>query len=350
MIQLLRRLFLTLLFLTAGTIAILAQSNQNNGADSPIDIMGTVLDHDNLSTPFGVINLPRIFYWEDAEGSTHLNFYKNTEAAAASDFFSLQNQTVKPVNGRIIVDFSITSHLMYFWISLAIVFIITVLARARYVKGVGKTSAPKGAAQNLFEVFFVFVKDEIVKANIAGDKHKKYVPYLFTVFMGITFMNAFGLMPWAATATADITVTATLAFITLAITQFSGSKEHWRHVFWFPGVPVPIKIMMIPVELIGLFTKPFALAIRLFANMMSGKILIIAMVGLIFILNEMYGSTVAYGVSVFSVVMTATLYVLKLFVALLQAYIFTLLSAVFIGMAAEGEEIHDEKQFAEQTA
>jgi len=126
------------------------------------------------------------------------------------------------------------------------------------------------------------------------------------------------------------------------LTQFSGTKDHWQHVFWFPGVPLGVKFLMIPVELIGLFTKPFALAIRLFANMMSGKIMIIAILGLIFIFNEMYGSIAAYGVSIFSVVVTSILYILKLLVAILQAYIFSLLSAVFIGMAVEEHE-HDQE-------
>jgi len=168
--------------------------------------------------------------------------------------------------------------------------------------------------------------------------------------MTIAFMNVFGLLPWSATATADITVTAALAICTFVITQFSGTKNHWGHVFWFPGVPFGVKILMIPVEIIGLFTKPFALAIRLFANMMSGKIMIIAILGLIFIFNDMFGSTAAYGISVFSVILTAVLYILKLFVSLLQAYIFTLLSAVFIGMAAESEEDDEEHYYAEHTA
>ena len=152
------------------------------------------------------------------------------------------------------------------------------------------------------------------------------------MFMSITFMNVLvyyrgqpQLLPTYFRNTS----------IYLFITQFSGTKDHWQHVFWFPGVPLGVKFLTIPVELIGLFTKPFALAIRLFANMMSGKIMIIAILGLIFIFNDMYGSVAAYSVSILSVAMTSILYVLKLLVALLQAYIFTLLSAVFIGMAAE---------------
>jgi F-type H+-transporting ATPase subunit a len=350
MIQTLRRLFLTLLFLSVSTPNLFASAEDEAAKESPIDIMGTVADHDYLKTPFGKIYLPRIFYWENEAGETSLDAFSNSKAAIASGSFEDVDGIVTPVAGSIIVDFSITSHLVFFWLSLGAVFIFTMFARGRYLKGVGRESEPKGAVQNLFEIFFVFIRDEVAKPNIDDRKHAKYVPYLFTVFMVIAFMNIFGLLPWAATATADITVTAVLAVCTFVITQFSGTKDHWGHVFWFPGVPLGVKFLMIPVELIGLFTKPFALAIRLFANMMSGKIMIIAILGLIFIFNDMYGTVAAYGVSIFSVVLTAVLYILKLFVSLLQAYIFTLLSAVFIGMAAESHEHDEEHYHAEHTA
>lgn len=349
MIQMLRRFFVTLLLLSASTTAIVAQSEQATD-DSPIDIMGTVADHDHISTPFGDINLPRLFYWKNTSGEKNFNFYSNTESALNSGVFVSQEGEVIPANGEIIVDFSITSHLIFFWLSLGLVLIFTLYARKQYTKGVGRDTAPKGVLQNIFEVLFVFIRDDVAKQNIDGSKYQKHVPFLFTTFMSIAFMNAFGLLPWAATATADITVTAILAIITFFITQFSGTKNHWEHVFWFPGVPTGVKFIMIPVEIIGLFTKPFALAIRLFANMMSGKIMIIAILGLIFIFNDMYGGVAAYGISVFSVLLTAILYILKLFVSLLQAYIFTLLSAVFIGMAAESGEADEEHYYAEHSA
>ncbi|MFA5669185.1 MAG: F0F1 ATP synthase subunit A [Balneolaceae bacterium] len=349
MIQMLRRLFLTLLFLSASTPATFALDEQAT-SESPIDILGTVADHDNLQTPFGSIPLPRIFYWENGAGESQLDIYKSSASAIASGLFEDIDHVVSPVSGHIIVDLSITSHLFFFWLSLISVLLVTLYVRSLYIGGTGRISEPKGVIQNLFEVFFVFIRDEVAKPNIDDRKYARYVPYLFTVFMTIAFMNVFGLLPWSATATADITVTAALAICTFVITQFSGTKNHWGHVFWFPGVPFGVKILMIPVEIIGLFTKPFALAIRLFANMMSGKIMIIAILGLIFIFNDMFGSTAAYGISVFSVILTAVLYILKLFVSLLQAYIFTLLSAVFIGMAAESEEDDEEHYYAEHTA
>ena len=190
----------------------------------------------------------------------------------------------------------------------------------------------------------MFIRDDVARANIDDHKADKYVPYFFTMFMGIAFMNLFGLLPWAATATADLTVTATLALMTFVITQFSGTKDYWGHIFWFPGVPTWVRAILTPVEILGVFTKPFALAIRLFANMLSGKIMIIAILGLIFIFAELFGTVGAYGISVVSVTLTVVLYALKVFVGLLQAYIFTLLSAVFIGMAAEDHH-HDEEEY-----
>ena len=337
---LLPSLIVVLLMSQTSVLATKTVADDLGESESPIDIMGTVADHDYF-TFFGTkLYLPRIFLWEDANGKTQFSTYKSTKNALASGEFEQVDHGIKPVNGSILVDFSLTSHLIYFWFGLGALALYIMFAGSRYKKGIGTSSAPKGALQNLFEVFFEFVRDEIAKPNIEGENYKKYVPYLFTMFMSITFMNVFGLLPWAATATADITVTAILALFTFFITQYSGTKDHWQHVFWYPGVPLGVKFLMIPVELIGLFTKPFALAIRLFANMMSGKIMIIAILGLIFILNDMYGSVAAYSVSILSVAMTSILYVLKLLVALLQAYIFTLLSAVFIGMAAEEHE-HD---------
>ncbi len=355
MIQTLRRLFLTLLFLSVSSSNLLAAAAETDN-ESPVDIMGTVADHDYFKVPHfindGKIYLPRLILWEDASGSTEFSVFASTKKAVASGVFTEEEGALVPADGgHIIIDFSITSHLIYFWFGLGAVVIFVGFANSRYKKGIGKDTAPKGALQNLFEVFYEFIRDEVAKPNIDDRKYRLYMPYLFTVFMAIAFMNSFGLLPWAATATADITVTAVLAVFTFVITQFSGTKDHWMHVFWFPGVPVGVKFLMIPVELIGLFTKPFALAIRLFANMMSGKIMIIAILGLIFIFNEMYGTIAAYGVGVLlSVPMTAILYVLKLFVALLQAYIFTLLSAVFIGMAAEDHDHGEEHYRAEHAA
>lgn len=349
MFKTLRRVFLTILFLSVSTPNISAA--EASGDEPILDVMGTVADHDYFNLFSFKIPLPRIIILEDAGGSTSLEFFASTHSAIESGLFEDVDHMLVPTNsGHITLDLSITSHLVYFWLGMGLAVFFTVAMSRRYQKGVGKDVEPKGALQNIFEVLFVFIRDDVARANIDDHKSDKYVPYFFTVFMGIAFMNLFGLLPWAATATADLTVTATLSLITFFIIQFSGTKDYWGHIFWFPGVPVGVKILMIFVEIVGLLTKPFALAIRLFANMLSGKIMIIAILGLIFIFADLFGAAAGIGVSLFSVTLTVVLYALKVFVALLQAYIFTLLSAVFIGMAAEDHSHAEEHYHAEHSA
>lgn len=333
-----RRLFVILLLVLFFTP--LTQASEKAAQDSdnaPIDVIGKVVDHHELAVLGYYVPLPRIFL---VEGDWFV--YGSTEGAVNSGEFVEQDGALVPADGaEITLDLSITSHLMYVWFGLILTVWMTIAMARKYRRGVGRESEPKGWFQNLFEITFIFVRDDIAKTNIPDDKYQKFVPYLFTVFVGISFMNLFGLLPWGATATADITVTAVLATFTFFITQWNGSKDHWEHVFWFPGVPVWMRVILTPIEILGLFTKPFALAVRLFANMLSGKILIICILGLIFIFADIFGSAAGVGMSLFSVPLTVALYALKAFVGVLQAYIFTLLSAVFIGMAAE-EHAHEE--------
>lgn len=352
MVQTLRRVFLTLLFLSISTSNIFAAEQAQEDDGEILDVLGTVADHDYLKTPAGKIYLPRILYWQNAEGEKSLSAFLSTKKATESEHFTLDaDEVLVPATGNeIIIDLSITSHLIYFWLGMGLAVLLTLMIAGRYKKGVGRTVEPRGAFHNTFEVLFVFIRDDVARGNIDDHKADRYVPFLFTMFMGISFMNLFGLLPWAATATADLTVTATLAFITFLITQFSGTKDYWGHIFWFPGVPTWVRFILTPVEILGIFTKPFALAIRLFANMLSGKIMIIAILGLIFIFADLFGSVAGMGVSLFSVTLTVVLYALKVFVALLQAYIFTLLSAVFIGMAAEDHHHAEEGYHTEHIA
>lgn len=318
---------------------MLTEAKAAEESSSPIDVMGKVVDHDYLEVAGLKVYLPRIFY---VDGSFH--FYKSTYSALGSgDFVEEESGAIVRSDGTpVTIDFSITSHLMYVWFSILLGLLITIWAARRYKRGVGRESEPLGLWHNLFEVFFVFVRDDIAKEYIAGEKYKRYVNYLFSVFVAISFMNLFGLLPWGVSATADLTVTATLAIITFVITQASGTRHHWEHVFMFPGVPPLVRFILTPVEIIGLFTKPFALAIRLFANMLSGKIMIVCVLGLIFIFTDKFGAAFGASSSIIWVGLTALLYILKAFIALLQAYIFTLLSAVFIGMAAEEHHHEDE--------
>ena len=190
-----------------------------------------------------------------------------------------------------------------------------------------KNAVPKGFGRVL-EPLVIYVRDEIAKPNISRDKYKRYLPFLLTVFFFIWINNLLGLIPvLAPNLTGNIAVTMVLALFTLIITNVSGNRGYWGHIL-LPPVPWWLYPIMIPVELIGIFTKPFALMIRLFANITAGHILILSLVSLIFIFKSVYMSALSIPFMVF-------MNVLELLVAALQAYIFTLLSALFIGMATE---------------
>lgn len=195
-----------------------------------------------------------------------------------------------------------------------------------------KSLVPKGAGR-FFEPMVIFVRDEIAKPNI-GPKYKKYMGFLLTVFFFILFLNIFGLMPFGINVTGNLAITAALAILTFIITQFTANKNYWQHIFWMPGLPWPMKIIMMPIEIIGVFIKPFALLIRLFANMSAGHIVVMSLIAMIY-----YFKNVIAGVAF--PFLTFVIYLLEVLVAFLQAYIFTMLSAVYFGMANE-EHHHEE--------
>ncbi|NNE34543.1 MAG: F0F1 ATP synthase subunit A [Rhodothermales bacterium] len=246
---------------------------------------------------------------------------------------------------KILIDLSITRHLLIAWIVMFLLYFVFVGAARKYKAGVGRETAPQGRTQNMLEVLVLFVRDEIARPNI-GEKAGKFVPYLLTVFFFILACNLIGLLPFSTTATSNITVTAILAGITFLITQVSGTKDYWKHLAGPPGVPLFVRPLLIPVEILGLFTKPFALAIRLFANMTAGHIVILSLIGLIFTFTNAYGRPVGWGTSIVWVGFTLFILCLELLVAFLQAYIFTMLSALFIGMAVEEHDHEHEHEEA----
>jgi len=222
------------------------------------------------------------------------------------------------------LDLSITKNVAAMFLSIILLLAMFGSAAKSYKKTGG---VPRGLA-GFLEPLVLFVRDEIAKPNIQGEQYKKFVPFLLTVFFFIWINNLLGLIPvLAPNLTGNIAVTMVLALLTFFITQFSAKKPHWKHVF-LPPVPWWLYPIMIPVEVIGLFTKPFALMIRLFANITAGHILILSLVSLIFIFESVAMSALSIPFMVF-------MNTLELLVAVLQAYIFTLLSALFIGMATE---------------
>ena len=222
------------------------------------------------------------------------------------------------------LDLSITKNVASLLLSVVILLVVFLSVAKRYKNGV---SAPKGL-QSLFEPIIVFIRDDIAKTNIGADKYERFMPYLLTLFFFILFNNLLGLTPGAANLSGNIAVTLCLALFTFFITQFNGRKAYWMHILWTPGVPLPLRPIILVVEVIGIFTKPISLTLRLFASITAGHIVVLAIVGLGFILNS-----VAVGVvgTLFSVVIT----VIEILVALIQAYVFTLFSSMYIGQAVD---------------
>lgn len=232
-----------------------------------------------------------------------------------------------PTNAVMPLDFSITRNVFMMWVSVAVLLLIFFSAARRYKKSTD--NVPTGVA-SFVEPLIVFVRDEIAIPMIGANKYKKYMPYLLTVFFFIWINNIFGLIPIlnGANLSGNIAFTMVLAVFTFLITTFSGNKNYWKHIFWMPGVPVPMKIFLMPIEIIGIFTKPISLMIRLFANITAGHIIILALMSLIFIFQT-------WAVAPVSVAFSLFIGVIEIVVTAIQAYIFTVLSALYFGMATE---------------
>ncbi len=226
------------------------------------------------------------------------------------------------------LDITPTKHVFFMWLTALLLLILFYIVARSYKKSL----VPKGIA-NVFEVMILFVRDEIVKPTL-GEGYEKFVPYLLTLFFFILFGNLLGLIPYSSTFTSNIAVTATLAIFSFFAIQIGGIRQNgfFSYVKGLvpKGIPSWMLIIMIPVEILSLFTKPFALAIRLFANMIAGHIVILSMLGLIFFIGT-------YFVAPASVLFAIFIYLLEILVALIQAYIFTILTSLFIGMAVHQE-------------
>lgn len=242
-----------------------------------------------------------------------------------------------------LIDISITKNICALFFSLILIVWLFLYITKKYKQNPCK--APKGL-QSIFEVLIIYVRDEIARPSIGEKHYNKYLPFLLTLFFFIFLNNVLGLIPIfpaGANVTGNIAVTATLALITFFVTLFSSKKNYWKHIFNTPGVPwwlkFPLPLMPL-VELVGVFTKPFVLMIRLFANITGGHIIVLGFVCLIFIFGEM-APAIGFGVSIVSIFFYLFMGLLELVVAFVQAFVFTLLSSLYIGMALEDEH-HEE--------
>lgn len=225
-------------------------------------------------------------------------------------------------------DLSITKNVFVsIMVSLLLIWVFSGMARTYSGKPI-----PSGFGR-LMEPVVIFIRDEVARPNIGEKHYKRYMPFLLTVFFFIWFLNMFGLTPLGINVTGNIAVTFTLALFTFVITQFSGNKHYWKHIFWMPGVPYAMRIILAPIELLGVFIKPFALLIRLYANMSAGHVVMMSLIGLLFIFHNWFARGAFLGLTLF-------LSIIEFFVALLQAYIFTMLSALYFGMAVEEHNDH----------
>lgn len=239
-------------------------------------------------------------------------------------------------------DFSITKNVVTALLVGLIMFLLfRGLARQYQLR-----SIPKGIGRVL-EPLVIYVRDEIAKPNIGEKKHRRFMGFILTVFFFIWIANLLGLTPLGTNLTGNIAVTVGLALLTYLITTFSGNKDYWKHIFWMPGVHWVMKIFFIPIELLGTITKPFALLVRLYANITAGHVVLFTLLGAITVaktdLSMSVGGSIGYGIFYFILAFFITL--IELLVAFLQAYIFTLLSALFIGMAvADHDHEHEHDQ------
>lgn len=259
----------------------------------------------------------------------HNKIYK-TDAEGTIDYDEGHHPTnVKPL------DFSITKSVVMMLVTgLLLLWLFVSLAKG-YAKN---NNVPTGIGR-FFEPIVLYIRDDIAIANIGEKKYKRYMPFLLTVFFFIWFLNMFGLTPLGVNVTGNIAVTTALAVIVFLITNFTGTKDYWKHIFDPLGDGMPwygkiiIYIILVPIEILGLFIKPFALLIRLYANMTAGHVVLMSLVGLIFIFKSWVGGPLSFGLSF-------AISLIEVLVALLQAYIFTMLAALYFGFASE-EHDHD---------
>ncbi len=234
------------------------------------------------------------------------------------------------------LDFSITKNV----VNIILTGLIMLLMFGGMAKRYKKSAVPSGLGRFL-EPIILYVKDDIAIPNIGEKHYKRFMGFLLTIFFFIWILNILGISPLAANVTGNITVTAALAVIVFIITNVSGKSTYWSHIFnplgnsmpWY--AKIPLYILLIPIEVLGVFIKPFSLMIRLFANITAGHIVMMSLVGMIFVAKAWLGSSLSFGLSF-------AIFLIEFFVALLQAYIFTMLSALYFGFAVEEHHDHEE--------
>jgi F-type H+-transporting ATPase subunit a len=265
-----------------------------------------------------------------SSGVTYENHHESiviaTEGGHGHDAHSASHE--KPM------DFSITKSVFGMLFIIVLMLIIFRSVSAKYKNG-GATKAPSGL-QNAIEPFILFVRDEVAVPSIGKKKAGRYMPFLLTVFFFIWLCNMLGLIPFLGgfNITGTLSITLVLAALVFLITSFSGNGHYWGHIFWPPGIPFGIKLILVPIEVLSIFIKPTVLMIRLTANITAGHIIILAFVGLVLLFGQT-SAVAGYGVGVGAVIFMIFMFFIELLVAFLQAYVFTLLAALYFGDATQ---------------
>lgn len=345
----LKSLALTIAFLTLATVGVLAHDSDDHNdhqlskKDVKTEIKETIAHHLKDSHIFEITHgvsfpLPIILLDNGLHVFSSGKFHHGKSVVESKgNYYFLDHGKIHKTDadGTIIYDedhhatnakpfdLSITKNV--FLIILACIFLFIIFSR--YAKSYKKGPLPLGFGR-ILEPLIIFVRDEIAIPNIGEKSYKKYMSYLLTVFFFIWFLNLAGMTPFGVNVTGNIAVTFTLSLFTYLLILFTANKNYWGHIFWMPGVPVPMKFVLMPIELLGTIIKPFSLMIRLYANITAGHVVLMSLIGLVYAAGHWLASGAFFGLTLF-------LGFIELLVAFLQAYIFTMLSALYFGAANE---------------
>ena len=333
----LSRFFLSLFLVTGIFHSAAGQAEHAGESGEKLNVSDLIIHHvlDDHSWHFAdgaVLPLPIIVY--SAEKGLDIfssaRFYDEHHNLVTYNGYKLDhNKIYLADSGEKVFDLSITKNVMMLFINAALMLIVFLSVAKAYKKNRGR--APRGV-QSFFEPVILFVRDEIAKPNI-GAHYERFFPYLLTLFFFILFGNLLGLLPGAGNLTGNIAVTIVLALLTFIVTNVNGNRHYWKHIFWTPGLPFIMRFILLPVELLGVFTKPISLLIRLFVAITAGHIVLLSLLALTFVFSS-------YWVGLGSTLIVLFISLIEILVAAIQAYVFTLFSALYIGMATAEHEHH----------
>ncbi|MEX1241239.1 MAG: F0F1 ATP synthase subunit A [Cyclobacteriaceae bacterium] len=331
------RFFLVLLLFFSGVVSSSAQAEHERENEEKLNVSELIIHHvlDDHVWHFAdgfVLHLPIIVYSAEKglDVFSSANFYDEHHNIVPYKGYKLEHNHLSLADsGKPVLDISITKNVAMLFINAALLLIIFVSVANAYKRNRGK--APRGL-QSFFEPIILFVRDEIAKPNI-GHRYERYFPFLLTLFFFILFGNLLGLIPGSGNLTGNIAVTMVLAVMTFLVTNVSGNRNYWSHIFWTPGLPFVLRPIILLVEVIGVFTKPISLMIRLFVAITAGHIVLLSLIALTFVFARIW-------VGLASSLMVLFITLIEILVAAIQAYVFTLFSALYIGMATAEHEHH----------